>query len=72
MKKVLRTMIAIICAIGLLPALGVAQTAASGPIEGVVPDATGGVLPGAIVVVRNLGPDVRAGLDGPDGATGGA
>jgi hypothetical protein len=58
MKKVLRTMIAIICAIGLLPALAVAQTAASGNIEGVVTDATGGVLPGAIVVVRNLDTNV--------------
>ena len=58
MKMVLRTTIAIICAIGLLPALGVAQTAASGNIEGVVTDATGGVLPGAIVVVRNLDTNV--------------
>ena len=36
-----------------LPAAGFAQTAATGSIEGVVTDATGGVLPGVAVVVRN-------------------
>ena len=58
MKKVLRTMVAVICAIGLLPALAIGQTAASGNIEGVVTDATGGVLPGVTVVIRNLDTNV--------------
>ena len=35
-----------------------AQTAATGNIEGVVTDATGGVLPGVTVVVRNTDTNV--------------
>ncbi len=54
MYKVLRTTIALIFAIGLLPAMAVAQTAATGNIEGVVSDATGAVLPGVTVIVKNL------------------
>lgn len=58
MTKVLRTMIALACAIGLQPAMALAQTVGSGNIEGLVTDATGGVLPGVTVVVRNMDTNV--------------
>src|SRR5512147_2885783 len=45
---------AISLAVLLAPAAGFAQTAATGNIEGVVTDATGAVLPGVTVVVRNV------------------
>lgn len=45
---------AVIC----LSTAAFAQTAATGSIEGVVTDATGGVLPGVTVVVRNLDTNV--------------
>lgn len=38
----------------LLPAAAMAQTAATGNIEGVITDATGAVIPGATIVVRNM------------------
>jgi outer membrane receptor protein involved in Fe transport len=38
----------------LVPSVTLAQTAATGTIEGVVVDSTGGVLPGATVVVKNV------------------
>src|SRR5438105_9140344 len=43
--------VAAVCALCALPAA--AQTAATGNIEGVVTDPTGGVLPGVTVTVRN-------------------
>ncbi|MGH9370502.1 MAG: carboxypeptidase-like regulatory domain-containing protein, partial [Vicinamibacterales bacterium] len=58
MTKLLSTMVALLCVIGLQPAAAVAQTAGSGNIEGVVTDATGGVLPGVTVIVRNLDTNV--------------
>jgi hypothetical protein len=48
-KRVAATALAVL----LLPVLAAAQTAATGNIEGVVTDASGAVLPGATVVVRN-------------------
>ena len=48
------------CAIGVCLAIvclarpAAAQTAASGNIEGVITDTSGGVLPGVTVTVRNL------------------
>lgn len=41
-------------AVLLVPGHGLAQTAATGNVEGVVTDATGAVLPGVTVVVRNV------------------
>ena len=38
----------------LVPRVTLAQTAATGTIEGTVLDSTGGILPGATVVVRNI------------------
>ncbi len=52
MGKVIRS-VALFCALALLPATALAQTAATGSIEGVVSDTTGAVVPGATVVVRN-------------------
>lgn len=54
MSKVLRVTIALLCVVGLLPGLALAQAAATGTIEGVVTDTTGAVLPGVTVVVRNI------------------
>ena len=45
-------------AVAALSVAAVAQTAATGNIEGVVTDATGAVLPGVTVVVRNLDTNV--------------
>ena len=45
MTRLFRTMIALVCAIGLQPAMAFAQTAGSGTIEGVVTDASGAMLP---------------------------
>jgi Carboxypeptidase regulatory-like domain len=58
MTRVLRTMIALVFAIGLHPVMAFAQTAASGNIEGVVTDASGAVLPGVTVVIKNLDTNV--------------
>ncbi len=52
MIKVFR-ILAAICAAVLLSGSAFAQTAATGNIEGVVTDATGAVLPGVTVVVKN-------------------
>jgi len=52
MKKVFR-LLAAICAAVLLSGSAYAQTAATGNIDGVVTDATGAVLPGVSVVVKN-------------------
>ena len=58
MTRVLRTMIALVFAVGLQPVMAFAQTAASGNIEGVVTDASGAVLPGVTVVIKNLDTNV--------------
>ncbi len=56
MDKCFRTLAAAILAVAvmLVPTDGLAQTAATGNVEGVVTDATGAVLPGVTVVVRNV------------------
>jgi hypothetical protein len=56
MAKCFRTLAAAILAIAavLMPAAAVAQTVATGNVEGIVTDATGAVLPGVTVVVRNV------------------
>jgi hypothetical protein len=51
-------MIALVFAVGLQPVMAFAQTAASGNIEGVVTDASGAVLPGVTVVIKNLDTNV--------------
>jgi hypothetical protein len=50
--------VAAICAAVLLSGSAYAQTAATGNIEGVVTDATGAVLPGVTVVVKNTNTNV--------------
>ena len=50
--------VAAICAAVLLSGSAYAQTAATGNIEGVVTDATGAVLPGVTVVVKNTATNV--------------
>jgi hypothetical protein len=57
MIKVFR-ILAAICAAALLSGSASAQTAATGNIEGVVTDATGAVLPGVTVVVKNTDTNV--------------
>src|SRR5690349_5532207 len=52
MNKVFR-ILAALCAAALLCTSASAQTAATGNVEGVVTDATGAVLPGVTVVVKN-------------------
>jgi outer membrane receptor protein involved in Fe transport len=53
---VLRAAVAIVAVASLLlvPGSALAQTAATGTIEGVVKDGTGGALPGVTVVVKNI------------------
>ena len=51
----------------LLPRPALAQSGASGNIEGVVTDASGGVLPGVAVVVKNLDTNVARDLVTDDG-----
>jgi Carboxypeptidase regulatory-like domain len=53
MNKVFR-ILAALCAALLLSGPAIAQTAATGNIEGVVTDASGGVLPGVTVIVKNV------------------
>ena len=52
MARVFRLM-AVAAAVICLSGAAFAQTAATGNIEGVVTDASGGVLPGVTVVVKN-------------------
>lgn len=52
MKKLSR-IVAAVCAVVFLSGAAYAQTAATGNIEGIVTDATGAVLPGVTVVVKN-------------------
>ena len=58
MNKVFRLLTASASAVASLSGIAVAQTAATGNIEGVVTDTTGAVLPGVTVVVRNTGTNV--------------
>jgi hypothetical protein len=51
------TLALIVCAT-LLPRFALAQAAATGSIEGIVTDASGGVLPGVAVVVKNMDTNV--------------
>src|SRR6476661_6138859 len=51
------TLALIVCAT-LLPRVAGAQAAATGSIEGIVTDASGGVLPGVAVVVKNMDTNV--------------
>ncbi len=53
MGKLFRTLAAALFAVACLPSGALAQTAATGNIEGVVTDASGAVLPGVTVIVRN-------------------
>ena len=60
--------VAAICAAVLLSGSAYAQTAATGNIEGVVTDATGAVLPGVTVVVKNTQTNVsREAITDADG-----
>jgi hypothetical protein len=58
MKKVSRLLTALVLAVFSLCGTAFAQTAASGNIEGVVTDATGAVLPGVTVVVKNTATNI--------------
>ena len=49
----LRTLLCASALLSLLSSTALAQTAATGNIEGIVADASGGVLPGVPVVIRN-------------------
>ena len=61
-----QTHAALVAFVALFLALGVpevrAQSAATGSIEGLVTDSTGGVLPGATVIVRNMDTNVPRNL----------
>ena len=59
--RLLAVAAAVICVSGA----AFAQTAATGNIEGVVTDATGGVLPGVTVVVKNTETNVTREVDRP-------
>jgi len=58
MNKVFRWLTAAAFAVVSLSGIAIAQTAATGNIEGVVTDTTGAVLPGVSVVVKNTGTNV--------------
>ena len=58
MNKVFRLLTAGVFAVVSLSGIAVAQTAATGNIEGVVTDTTGAVLPGVTVVVKNTATNV--------------
>jgi hypothetical protein len=58
MNKVFRLLTAAAFAVVSLSGTAIAQTAATGNIEGVVTDTTGAVLPGVSVVVKNTGTNV--------------
>ena len=49
----LRTLLCVSALLSLFSSTALAQTAATGNIEGIVADASGGVLPGVPVVIRN-------------------
>ena len=67
MGKLVRMLAALALAAACLPGAALAQTAATGSIEGVVTDATGGVLPGVTVVVKNSGTNLTRDLVTDDG-----
>jgi hypothetical protein len=52
-SRSLRAMAVLLCLCAALPLPAAAQTAATGNIEGLITDASGGVLPGVPVTVRN-------------------
>ncbi len=54
MCNLLKKLAVLALAVAALSVPAFAQTAATGNIEGVVTDATGAVLPGVAVVVRNI------------------
>ena len=58
MNKVFRLLTASVFAVVSLSGIAIAQTAATGNIEGVVTDTTGAVLPGVTVVVKNTATNV--------------
>lgn len=58
MNRVFRLVTAALFAVVSLSATAIAQTAATGNIEGVVTDTTGAVLPGVTVVVKNTNTNV--------------
>jgi hypothetical protein len=58
MNKVFRFLTAAIFTVVSLCGTAIAQTAATGNIEGIVTDTTGAVLPGVAVVVKNTGTNV--------------
>ncbi len=58
MNKVFRFLTAAVFAVVSLSGTAIAQTAATGNIEGIVTDTTGAVLPGVAVVVKNIGTNV--------------
>ncbi len=58
MNKVFRLLTAALFAVVSLSGIAIAQTAATGNIEGVVTDTTGAVLPGVTVVVKNSATNV--------------
>ena len=58
MNKVFRFLTAAVFAVVSLSGTAIAQTAATGNIEGIVTDTTGSVLPGVAVVVKNAGTNV--------------
>ncbi len=62
MSKVFRLLTALVLAVLSLTGVAMAQTAATGNIEGIVTDATGAVLPGVTVVVRNIATNVTRDL----------
>lgn len=69
MSKLLRAGLAVFTAALLAAPLHAQSTAANGAIEGVVRDTTGAALPGATVIVSNLGTGTsRTVAAGPDGS----
>jgi carboxypeptidase family protein len=62
MNKVFRLLTAAVFAVVSLSGVAIAQTAATGNIEGIVTDTTGAVLPGVSVVVKNTATNVTRDL----------
>ncbi|MBW8862374.1 MAG: carboxypeptidase regulatory-like domain-containing protein, partial [Acidobacteria bacterium] len=67
MNKVFRLLAAAVFAVLSLSGVALAQTAATGNIEGVVTDTTGAVLPGVSVIVKNTGTNATRELVTDDG-----
>jgi hypothetical protein len=62
LNRSFRLILAFTCVVVLAPRLAAAQAAATGSIEGTVTDASGSVLPGAAVVVKNMETNVTRDL----------